>query len=145
MRRTLALLAAVAVAVAAPASASVRADSTLGKRLSKALRVPHVSTASSAAIAVDLSTGEQLFALNETLPLAPASNEKLPLTFALLTSYSPRMRIETRVEATGTQVGDTLKGSLVLVGGATRRSRAATWRGWPAASARPASATSPAV
>jgi serine-type D-Ala-D-Ala carboxypeptidase/endopeptidase (penicillin-binding protein 4) len=117
MRRVVALLAAVTVVVAAPASASVRADSTLAKRLSKALRVPHVSGASSAAIAVDLATGEQLFALNETLPLAPASNEKLPLTYALLTSYSPRMRIETRVEATGAQVGDTLQGSLVLVGG----------------------------
>jgi D-alanyl-D-alanine carboxypeptidase/D-alanyl-D-alanine-endopeptidase (penicillin-binding protein 4) len=118
MRRIVALLAVVAaVGAAAPAPAAVRADSTLAKRLTRALRVPHVSTASSAAIAVDVQTGEQLFALNDTLPLAPASNEKLPLTFALLTSYSPRMRIETRVEASGTQSGDVLRGNLVLVGG----------------------------
>jgi D-alanyl-D-alanine carboxypeptidase/D-alanyl-D-alanine-endopeptidase (penicillin-binding protein 4) len=118
MRRTGALLAALAVVTAAaPASAAVRSDSTLAKRLTRALRVPHVSAASSAAMAVDLATGEQLFALNDTLPLAPASNEKLPLTFALLTSFSPKMRIETKVEAVGSQAGDTLDGDLVLVGG----------------------------
>jgi serine-type D-Ala-D-Ala carboxypeptidase/endopeptidase (penicillin-binding protein 4) len=118
MRRIGALLAASALLIAAtPAAAAVRADSTLAKRLGKALRVPHVATASSAAVAVDLETGEQLFALNDTLPLAPASNEKLALTFALLTSFSPKMRIETKVEAWGAQEGDTLRGNLVLVGG----------------------------
>ena len=118
MRRTGALLAVVAfLTAAAPASGAVRTDSTLVERLTRALRVPHVSTASSAAVAVDLQTGEQLFGLNDTLPLAPASNEKLPLTYALLTSYSPRMRIETKVEASGAQDGDTLRGNLVLVGG----------------------------
>jgi serine-type D-Ala-D-Ala carboxypeptidase/endopeptidase (penicillin-binding protein 4) len=117
MRRTAALLAAVVVVLAAPASAAVRTDATLAKRLAKALRVPHVDNASSAAVAVDLQTGELLYALNDTLPLAPASTEKLPLTFALLTSYSPRMRIETKVEASGAQTGDTLRGNLVLVGG----------------------------
>jgi serine-type D-Ala-D-Ala carboxypeptidase/endopeptidase (penicillin-binding protein 4) len=118
MRRTGALLTTLLlVAAATPAAASVRADSTLQKRLAKALRVPHVSRATSAAIAVDLQTGEQLFALNDSLPLAPASNEKLALTYALFTSFDPDMRIETRVEATGTQDGDTLHGNLVLVGG----------------------------
>ena len=118
MRRTGSLLAVVALlAAVAPASGAVRTDSTLTKRLTRALRVPHVSTASTAAVAVDLRTGEQLFALNDTLPLAPASNEKLPLTFALLTSYSPRMRIETKVQASGARDGDTLRGNLVLVGG----------------------------
>ena len=118
MRRTAALFAALAALLAAaPAPAAVRADSSLVKRLTKALRVPHISTARSAAIAVDLQTGVELFALNDTLPLAPASNEKLPLTFALLTSFSPNMRIETKVEAAGTQAGDVLHGNLVLVGG----------------------------
>src|SRR6266540_3377501 len=67
--------------------------------------------------AIDLRTGEQLFALNGTLALAPASNEKLALTFALFSSFSPKTRIETRVEAAGVQDGDTLHGNLVLVGG----------------------------
>ncbi len=118
MRRAAALLAALAVlSAAAPATAAVRADSTLVKRLAKALRVPHVSASASAAVAVDLQTGVQLFALNDTLPLAPASNEKVPLTFALLTSLNPKLRIETKVEAAGAQAGDTLRGNLVLVGG----------------------------
>ena len=37
-------------------------------RLAKALRVPHVSAASSAAVAVDLGTGEQLFATERHAP-----------------------------------------------------------------------------
>jgi D-alanyl-D-alanine carboxypeptidase/D-alanyl-D-alanine-endopeptidase (penicillin-binding protein 4) len=118
MRRTGALLAALAVIGAAtPGSAAIRGDSPLAKRLTRALRVPHVSAASSAAVAVDLETGEQLFAQNETLPLAPASNEKLALTFALLTTFSPTMRIETKVEAAGVRADTTLRGDLVLVGG----------------------------
>jgi D-alanyl-D-alanine carboxypeptidase/D-alanyl-D-alanine-endopeptidase (penicillin-binding protein 4) len=118
MRRAGAFLAAFAVlSAAAPGAASVRSDSTLQKRLAKALRVPHVHRSSSAAIAVDLRTGEELFALNDTLPLVPASNEKLPLTYALLTSFGPKMRIETTVKVTGAVAGGTLDGNLLLVGG----------------------------
>jgi D-alanyl-D-alanine carboxypeptidase/D-alanyl-D-alanine-endopeptidase (penicillin-binding protein 4) len=76
-----------------------------------------VATAHSSAVAVDLTTGEQLYSLNETLPLAPASNEKLALTFALLKTFTPQLRIETRVLAAGTISGGTLHGSIVLVGG----------------------------
>ena len=112
------MFAAVAVlALVAPASASVRADATLQDRLAKALRAAHVSAASSAAVAVDLETGQQLYALNDTLPLAPASNEKLALTYALLKTFSPTMRIATKVSALGVQRGTTLTGDLFLVGG----------------------------
>jgi D-alanyl-D-alanine carboxypeptidase/D-alanyl-D-alanine-endopeptidase (penicillin-binding protein 4) len=118
MRRTGAFLAVLAVLLSvSPATAAVRADSTLQDRLAKALRVPHVSAASSAAVAVDLTTGEQLFALNDTLPLAPASTEKLALTYALFASFSPTMRIATKVEAIGVQSATTLQGDLFLVGG----------------------------
>jgi D-alanyl-D-alanine carboxypeptidase/D-alanyl-D-alanine-endopeptidase (penicillin-binding protein 4) len=89
----------------------------LQDRLAKALRVPHVSAASSAAVAVDLATGAQLFATNDTLPLAPASNEKLALTYALFKSFSPTMRIATKVSALGVQHGTTLAGDLFLIGG----------------------------
>src|SRR3954470_24550108 len=99
MPRIAALLTALAVlACVSPAAAVVRSDSTLQDRLAKALRVPHVSAATSAAVAVDLDTGQQLFALNDTLPLAPASNEKLALTYALFSSFAPTMRIATKVE-----------------------------------------------
>ncbi len=99
---------------AAPAA---RDDSALARRLTRALRVPHVSRSESAAVAVDLGTGEELFALNDTRPMAPASNEKLALTFALLTTMSPTLRIETTVRAIGTREGATLRGGLALVGG----------------------------
>jgi D-alanyl-D-alanine carboxypeptidase/D-alanyl-D-alanine-endopeptidase (penicillin-binding protein 4) len=118
MHRIAALLAALAVLTcASPATAAVRSDSTLQDKLAKALRAPHVSAASSAAVAVDLATGEQLFAANDTLPLAPASNEKLALTYALFASFSPTMRIATKVSALGVQRGTTLNGDLFLVGG----------------------------
>ena len=118
MRRAWILLTAFALLMSTgAASASVRADSTLQNRLAKALRVPHVSAASSAAIAVDLDTGEQLFALNDTLPLEPASNEKLALTYALLTTLGPKMRIETKVDGVGVRKGATLEGDIFLVGG----------------------------
>jgi serine-type D-Ala-D-Ala carboxypeptidase/endopeptidase (penicillin-binding protein 4) len=118
MRRTGTLFAVFALLVpVGGAAAAHRADSTLQDRLAKALRVPHISNASSGAIAVDLDSGEQLFALNDTLPLAPASNEKLALTYALLSSFGPRMRIATTVKALGTQTATTLRGDLFLVGG----------------------------
>ena len=118
MRRAGALLALFSLlAGVTPATAAVRSDSSLEQRLAKALRVPHVSASRSAALAFNLETGKQLFAQHESLPLVPASNEKLVLTYALLTSFSPRLRIETRVEAAGTQDGTILRGNLVLVGG----------------------------
>jgi D-alanyl-D-alanine carboxypeptidase/D-alanyl-D-alanine-endopeptidase (penicillin-binding protein 4) len=118
MRRAGALLALFSLlAAVTPATAAVRSDASLEQRLAKALRVPHVSASRSAALAFDLNTGKQLFAQHDSLPLVPASNEKLVLTFALLTSFSPRLRIETRVEAAGTQDGSILRGNLVLVGG----------------------------
>src|SRR5215471_19191995 len=123
MRWTGAAIAAFLLLVA-PTAASGRTlapgsphDSQLARHLAQALHVPHVAHARSSAVAVDLTTGEQLYALNETLPLAPASNEKLALTFALLKTFTPKLRIETRVLAAGTISGGILHGSIVLVGG----------------------------
>jgi D-alanyl-D-alanine carboxypeptidase/D-alanyl-D-alanine-endopeptidase (penicillin-binding protein 4) len=118
MMHRIALLAAFTVLTCvSPAAAAVRSDSTLQDKLAKALRVPHVSSATSAAVAVDLVTGQQLFATNDSLSLAPASNEKLALTYALFSSFSPTMRITTKVSALGVQRGTTLNGDLFLVGG----------------------------
>src|SRR4051794_34421553 len=71
--------------------------SALAPQLDHALRVPHVSLASTGAVAVDLATGETLYAHNVTLPLLPASNEKLTVTYAALTALGPAFRIETDV------------------------------------------------
>ena len=114
-RLRLALLVALASLVA-PVVATAQ-DTPLQLRLAKALRVPHVAPARSAAIALDLASGEVLYAQNPALPLAPASNEKLPLTFAALATLGASYRIETDVLGEGQQDGTTFTGTLVLRGG----------------------------
>ena len=74
--------------------ASSAGPSDLGTRLSKALAVPHAGI--TAAVAVDLTTGETLFSRQEQLALVPASNEKLAVTYAaclgsLDTGYALRL------------------------------------------------------
>jgi D-alanyl-D-alanine carboxypeptidase/D-alanyl-D-alanine-endopeptidase (penicillin-binding protein 4) len=90
-----------ALALPAAASAATRADSPLGPRLAAALKVPHVSPVRSSAVAIDLATGQTLYSQNPTRALEPASNEKLPLTYALLTALGPSFRLETTVVAKG--------------------------------------------
>jgi serine-type D-Ala-D-Ala carboxypeptidase/endopeptidase (penicillin-binding protein 4) len=113
--RPFALLLLVAVLV--PPLAAGAQQTPLQTRLAKALRVPHVAPARSGAVAIDLGTGTVLFSQNPALALAPASNEKLPLTFALLTTLGPTYRIETDVLGEGEQDGTTFNGTLVLRGG----------------------------
>jgi serine-type D-Ala-D-Ala carboxypeptidase/endopeptidase (penicillin-binding protein 4) len=69
----------------------------LAPQLDHALRVPHVSLKATGAVAVDLATGETLYSRNDTLPLIPASNEKLTVTYAALTALGPAFQIETDV------------------------------------------------
>jgi serine-type D-Ala-D-Ala carboxypeptidase/endopeptidase (penicillin-binding protein 4) len=106
------------VALAAPASTSAVAsrETTLQQRLARALRVPHVAPARSAAIALDLSSGTVLYTQNATRSLAPASNEKLPLTYAALVKLGPTFRFATDVLGEGEQDGTTWLGSLILKG-----------------------------
>jgi D-alanyl-D-alanine carboxypeptidase/D-alanyl-D-alanine-endopeptidase (penicillin-binding protein 4) len=116
-RRLLAALFAL-VALAAPAGtvAGPTQDPALQRRLASALRVPHVAPARSAAVAFDLASGTVLFEQNGDLPLAPASNEKLPLTYAALVRLGGGFRIETDVLGQGQQDGTQWTGSLVLKG-----------------------------
>ena len=116
-RRLLATLIAL-VALAGPAATPAKPiqDSPLQVRLAHALHVPHVALARSAAIALDLTTGAVLFQQNGNRALAPASNEKLPLTYAALVRLGTSFRIETDVLGQGEQVGTQWTGSLVLKG-----------------------------
>ena len=66
--------------------------SAIAPQLDHALRVPHVSLAATGAVAVDLTTGQTLYEHNLTLPLIPASNEKLTVTYAALTALGPDFR-----------------------------------------------------
>lgn len=114
-RRRLAGLLVLAV-LASPLVAGAQ-QTPLQARLAQALRVPHVAPARSAAVALDLVTGTVLFTQNPALPLAPASNEKLPLTYAALTRLGANYRIETDVLGEGEQEGSLFTGALVLRGG----------------------------
>jgi len=112
-RRRLPLVVLLALALAAPAGAG---DSPLDKRLARALAVPHVSHARTAAVALDLETGETVFAEHGALSLAPASNEKLAIAYASLVGLGSGYRIPTDVVGRGEQAGTVWQGSLLLVG-----------------------------
>jgi D-alanyl-D-alanine carboxypeptidase/D-alanyl-D-alanine-endopeptidase (penicillin-binding protein 4) len=88
----------------------------LQQRLARALHVPHVAPARSAGVAVDLASGTVLFDQNADRPLAPASNEKLPLTYAAFVRLGGGFRIETDVLGEGQQDGTQWTGALVLKG-----------------------------
>jgi serine-type D-Ala-D-Ala carboxypeptidase/endopeptidase (penicillin-binding protein 4) len=111
-----AVLAAAAFSSASVASAAEAAPRTLEPRLDRALAVPHVSLAASAAFAIDLDTGEAVYSRNASLPLLPASNEKLAVTYAALTALGPSFQIETDVLGSGQQVGTTWQGDLIVKG-----------------------------
>ena len=114
LRRVRARVAAAALLVALAAPVAARA--TLQSSLDRALRVPHVSLASTGAVAVDMATGATVFSRNGTLPLIPASNEKLAVTYAALTALGPGFTIETDVLGDGQQVGGLWRGDIVLKG-----------------------------
>src|SRR5262249_27659583 len=114
-----ALVAAACLALAlAPGIAAAHTDSSrvLRKGLARALAVPHVASRRTGALAFDLRTGATLYSVHPTLPLAPASNEKLAVTLAALRELGPLFTIDTDVRASGTQVDTTWKGDLILVG-----------------------------
>jgi len=117
MRRAFALLACAAALAFPTAGATGSASSKpLAQRLAQALAVPHVPAAHSGVAALDLTTGVVVFGRNTALSLAPASNEKLPVTYTALEALGPDYQIATDVLGQGELVGTTWKGSLVLQG-----------------------------
>jgi serine-type D-Ala-D-Ala carboxypeptidase/endopeptidase (penicillin-binding protein 4) len=92
------------------------ADATLVGRLDRALAVPNVDPARTAALAVDLRTGAVVYSRNPALALVPASNQKLPVAYAALAQLGPGYRFHTEVVGSGTLVGDVWHGDLWLRG-----------------------------
>ena len=107
------LLALVLFLALAPAAA---AAPPLTARLAYALAVKGNPAATSGAIAVDLLTGQTLFARNPDESLLPASNEKLTVTYAALTELGPAYRFRTEVLGRGRQEGATWHGDVFLKG-----------------------------
>jgi D-alanyl-D-alanine carboxypeptidase/D-alanyl-D-alanine-endopeptidase (penicillin-binding protein 4) len=103
----------VAVVLAPLARAGVL---PLPTRLAHALEVRGVNAADSGAVAVDLTSGNVVFARNPDLALAPASNEKLPVTFAALEELGPAYRFHTDVLGTGRLVDGVWHGNIIVKG-----------------------------
>jgi serine-type D-Ala-D-Ala carboxypeptidase/endopeptidase (penicillin-binding protein 4) len=116
MAEVLRRAAILVAALGAAASTAQAAQAPLHLVLARALDVPHVSPTRSAALAVDLATGDPVYSQNDALPLAPASNEKLAVTYAVLVELGPEFRVETAVFGDGERVGRTWDGDLVLKG-----------------------------
>jgi D-alanyl-D-alanine carboxypeptidase/D-alanyl-D-alanine-endopeptidase (penicillin-binding protein 4) len=114
--RARAAVAVILTALVTPAAAGAAQRGPLSLRLEQALRAPHVNAAASGAAVLDLSTGRAVFTHNPSLPLLPASNEKLAVTYAALTALGPAFRIETDVLGEGRQDGTLWTGNIVLKG-----------------------------
>jgi serine-type D-Ala-D-Ala carboxypeptidase/endopeptidase (penicillin-binding protein 4) len=112
-RFALAATAALCLGLAAAAAAST---GSLDRRLAGALAVPGVADPTSTAMAVELPSGRVVFARNADLSLEPASNEKLPVTYAALIELGPDYRFPTEVLGEGRRVGHTWEGRLFLKG-----------------------------
>jgi D-alanyl-D-alanine carboxypeptidase/D-alanyl-D-alanine-endopeptidase (penicillin-binding protein 4) len=113
-RRILVAAACCLLAVVPPALAG--SEGPLARKLQRALQVPQVIPSRSAAIAVDLKTRAVVFQEHRSLSLAPASNEKLTVTYGALTTLGAAFRFRTEVVGDGGQTGRVWKGDLVLKG-----------------------------
>ena len=115
MRRRVSL-AAIVLALAVGATTTASAANGLGPRLTTSLVGPSLSLGKTAALAVDVATGETIYEHNSDVPFAPASNEKLPVSYAALVRLGPGYRFHTEVYGTGSRAGATWNGNLVLKG-----------------------------
>jgi D-alanyl-D-alanine carboxypeptidase/D-alanyl-D-alanine-endopeptidase (penicillin-binding protein 4) len=115
-RRLGLVVAILAILLGAPSSAAAAPSTPLGRALAKALRVPQVAPSRTAAMAVDLTNGKAVYAHNLNMPLIPASNEKLAVTYAALRALGPAFRFETEVLGEGEQEGTAWRGDIVLKG-----------------------------
>jgi serine-type D-Ala-D-Ala carboxypeptidase/endopeptidase (penicillin-binding protein 4) len=118
VRRTYAIVAVLVAAVTAVGTGSTvaAAPRNLQATLGQALRAPGIDPGHTAAIAVDLQTGETVYSSNARLSLLPASAEKLPVSFSALRVLGPRYRFRTEVVGVGSRSGRVWNGNLWLVG-----------------------------
>jgi D-alanyl-D-alanine carboxypeptidase/D-alanyl-D-alanine-endopeptidase (penicillin-binding protein 4) len=117
-RRSAALV-AIAIAATAPAATVERTEAAapqLEGALRQALAGPGLAPSRTSALAVDLRTGEVVFSANAARGLAPASAEKLAVSFAALRLLGPAFRFRTEVVGDGVLDGRTWRGNLYLVG-----------------------------
>jgi D-alanyl-D-alanine carboxypeptidase/D-alanyl-D-alanine-endopeptidase (penicillin-binding protein 4) len=109
-------LLAVALAAVFLSSPPASGQTPLARKLSKALSVSHVAKSRTGAVAVDLATGRPVYAHNLGLPLIPASNEKLAVTYACLLALGPSFRFATDALGEGELNGSLWRGDIFLKG-----------------------------
>jgi serine-type D-Ala-D-Ala carboxypeptidase/endopeptidase (penicillin-binding protein 4) len=114
LRRLLAV--ALAAVFLSPSPAVAAGQTPLARKLSRALSVPQVAKSRTGAVAVDLATGRPVYAHNLRLPLIPASNEKLTVTYACLLALGPSFRFSTDALGEGELDGSLWRGDIVLKG-----------------------------
>ena len=106
-----------ACSLTATATAPTHAASpALAAELERALAAADVFPGRTAALAVDLRTGHVVFRANSGRALAPASAEKLAVSFAALRLLGPGFRFRTDVHGEGELAGSVWRGDLFLVG-----------------------------
>ena len=95
-----------------------RSRAGLGAKLDAALHAPGIGPSRTGAMAVDLASGRVLFAHNSAVGFVPASNEKLPVTYAALTAARAGVPLPDRGARPGHRCGadGTWSGNLVLKG-----------------------------
>lgn len=116
LRSSLCALGAV-VALSTAAGTTEAAAPPLEATLAHALRAPGIAPTRTAALAVDLQTGEVVFSSRAARALAPASTEKLAVAFTALRLLGADYRFSTDVMGDGELVGRAWRGDLYLVGG----------------------------
>jgi D-alanyl-D-alanine carboxypeptidase/D-alanyl-D-alanine-endopeptidase (penicillin-binding protein 4) len=112
-------LAAVAIALLAVVAGSGTAQGQspqLARALERALTTPGVATSQTSALAVDLTSGRVVYEANSNRALAPASAEKLAVSFAALRLLGPGYRFRTEAAGEGKLDGSVWRGDLFLVG-----------------------------
>jgi D-alanyl-D-alanine carboxypeptidase/D-alanyl-D-alanine-endopeptidase (penicillin-binding protein 4) len=109
-----ALLIVCAALLLAPAGGA--SSGPLPTRLANALAVPGNSATASGAVVIDLQTGGLLFARHPDLPLAPASNEKLTVSFTALHELGTSYRFRTEIFGRGHQEDGVWHGDVFLKG-----------------------------
>jgi len=101
---------------AASASTAPAAAPGLDVTLDRALRASGVAPDRTAAIALDLRTGETIYGKNVSRSLLPASAEKLAVSFTALRVLGPHFRFRTELVGVGSRSGRVWNGDLGLVG-----------------------------
>ena len=117
--RIAALIVALAMGGSLAASTSAptqAAPPELSVALGRALNAPGVAASRTAALAVDLETGAVVFSRNAAYALAPASAEKLAVSFTALRLLGPGYRFRTEVAGRGELANHVWRGDLFLVG-----------------------------